>query len=480
MSIMQAITAVVNSMKKIINRDVTDEMVKLTRLAIPLCVTFLSIYFITLTELIIVGRLGVVELAAVGLAFDMIIMFDLIGIGLLTTLTVLVTQALSRGDERQVAVILRTGLMIALFLGLLGMGWVSLVPKLMEVTGQDPRVLPPARTYVVAVVLSILPVFFSEVFSSIASARGQKMLNRVAIIWAVGVAVNIPFTWFMVLGTSEIGGDFKGWGLTGAGISRVMITAAIAGFEFYFCGARDYLISAKGEMMAWLTRHEFKEAALKIVKQGLPVALSFFFEFTMFVAIGLMIGRYGADWLAANKMVVTVLELAFFISSSFAMAGMIRVTAVIEQPIADRTKMIRRIGLTALFLAMSIMTVFIGMMVFFPRVIVGFFLDLQNPENQAAIGAAVILFAIAGIFQILDTVQTVMSRLLRGFQDVRLPMIIALSGYWGVGVAGGMLVSHYSQQPASLWWALASGLGMVAFLMSWRFWYMSGRFAKGK
>ncbi|MCX8500423.1 MAG: MATE family efflux transporter [Alphaproteobacteria bacterium] len=455
----------------LLSAETRRDAIDLIRLAGPISVTFLSSYFITLTELTIIGRLGVVELAAVGLSFDLIVIFELLGIGLLTTLTVLCTQALARGDERRAAVVLRSGILVTAILGTIGMVWIAMVPQLMQLTGQGGQVIVAAKTYVVAVIISIIPGLLGETVSSLASARGPKMLNRVALIWAVGVLVNIPLTWFMVLGFGGVGG----WGLTGAGLSRVLIGSAIVACEFYFCGVWQVVMKRKGEFLPWLTWQEFKSTAQQILHQGLPVALSFMFEFTMFVAIGLMIGRFGADWLAANKMVVSVLELAFFLNVSLGYAGMIRITAIREDHSVGLRNRLRRIGLVTLGLAMCPMAVFIVLMEFFPRFIIGFFIDLDRVENHSAIAAAISLFAIAGVFQLADTVQSVSSRLLRGFADTRWPMVFALSGYWLVGIGGGLLVGHYFQLPALLWWALAAGLSLVAALMSGRFWLLSGR-----
>ena len=455
----------------LISRASQREAIDIIKLAGPISVTFLSSYFITLTELTIIGRLGVVELAAVGLSFDLIVVFELLGIGLLTTLTVLCTQALARGDERLAAVVLRTGILVTAILGAIGMVWIALVPQLMQVTGQDEQVIAAAKTYVLAVILSIIPGLLGETVSSLASARGAKMLNRVALIWAAGVLVNIPLTWFMVLGFGGVGG----WGLTGAGLSRVVIGSAIVAAEFYFCGAWQVVMKRKGELLPWLSWTEFKTTAQQILHQGLPVALSFLFEFTMFVAIGLMIGRFGADWLAANKMVVSVLELAFFVNVSLGYAGMIRITRLREAKSYNLCARQRRIALVTLSLALCPMALFIALMEFFPRFIIGFFIDLEPAENHAAIAAAISLFAIAGVFQLADTVQSIVSRLLRGFGDTRWPMVFALSGYWLVGIGASLVLGHFFQAPSLLWWALAAGLSLVAILMSGRFWLLSGR-----
>ena len=56
------------------------------------------------------------------------------------------------------------------------------------------------------------------------------------------------------------------------------------------------------------------------------------------------------------------------------------------------------------------------------------------------VALAVQYLAIAAVFQLVDGAQAVAAGVLRGLQDTRVPMMIALFGYWVVGFGTAMLL----------------------------------------
>ena len=77
-----------------------------------------------------------------------------------------------------------------------------------------------------------------------------------------------------------------------------------------------------------------------------------------------------------------------------------------------------------------------GALVFWtwPEGLVGLFLDPGNPNAPAVLAYAVPLLLVAAAFQTVDSLQAVGSGLLRGVQDTRVPMLMALFSYWAVGL----------------------------------------------
>jgi len=61
--------------------------------------------------------------------------------------------------------------------------------------------------------------------------------------------------------------------------------------------------------------------------------------------------------------------------------------------------------------------------------------------------------------------------MLRGLHDARVPMVIALAGYWGVGLSLGAALAFLTPLAGlGLWIGLACGLAVVAvaLIMRWR------------
>jgi MATE family multidrug resistance protein len=85
------------------------------------------------------------------------------------------------------------------------------------------------------------------------------------------------------------------------------------------------------------------------------------------------------------------------------------------------------------------------------------------------VALAVQFLGIAALFQLADGAQAVAAGVLRGLQDTRAPMLIALFGYWVVGFGTAVLLGfglHW--QGVGIWWGLFAGLAAAGALLLWR------------
>ncbi len=86
--------------------------------------------------------------------------------------------------------------------------------------------------------------------------------------------------------------------------------------------------------------------------------------------------------------------------------------------------------------------------------------------DAAVVAAVVLLLPVAGIFQVFDGIQVVSAGVLRGVGDTRVPMLVNLLGFWGVGLpVSAVLAFQVGMGPPGVWWGLAVGIGVVAILL---------------
>ena len=90
-----------------------------TRLAGPLAVTQLAQFSLTLTDTVLIGRVGGDALAAVGLGSTLYIVVYLLCMGILAAVPPLAAQAYGARNPRQMRRIVRQGLWIATLLSLI-------------------------------------------------------------------------------------------------------------------------------------------------------------------------------------------------------------------------------------------------------------------------------------------------------------------------------------------------------------------------
>src|SRR3546814_18810322 len=89
------------------------------------------------------------------------------------------------------------------------------------------------------------------------------------------------------------------------------------------------------------------------------------------------------------------------------------------------------------------------------------------------------VLVVAAAFQLFDGAQTVAAGVLRGLQDTRVPMVIAVCGYWLAGYGTAIYLGVWTPLAGvGIWNGLAVGLVVVAALLpvSWR---MRGRLGVG-
>ena len=111
-----------------------------------------------------------------------------------------------------------------------------------------------------------------------------------------------------------------------------------------------------------------------------------------------------------------------------------------------------------------------------PEFIISAYLDIHDPANAILLGFAVQFMAIAAFFQLFDGLQTVAAGALRGLQDTKVPMVIAIFGYWLPGFGGALALAFLTPlRGQGVWFGFAIGLAVVALMLLYR-WHRRERF----
>ena len=174
-------------------------------------------------------------------------------------------------------------------------------------------------------------------------------------------------------------------------------------------------------------------------------------------------GRIGPTELAGHTIALQLAALAFQVPMGVAQAATIRVGYFYG---ARNTAGIARAGWSALVIGGGFMLLTASAMLFAPTFIIRLYVDPDAPRNAALVAFAVQYMVVAAAFQLFDGVQAVAAGALRGLQDTRVPMWLALFGYW----------IYTPLEGTGVWIGLAVGLIVVAVLLTWR-WARRGRLA---
>ena len=433
-----------------------SELGAIAALSGPMALTNVAQLAMGATDVMMMGWVGPGTLAAGALGTNLYFVVMIFGIGLLNAAAPLIASAQGR-DAADVGDVRRTvqqSLWLAVCVAV--PSWCALwwSRAILVAMGQDAALAAAAGAYVRTMQWSLLPFLGFLVLRSFISALERPGWSLV--IGLCAVALNALGNWCLMLGHCGC----QPMGIVGSGLATLLSTlvmaaaiAAVVHFDPQF---------NRFDLFGGLLRPDWPRFRA-LLRLGLPMAATLSFEVTIFNAAVFLMGLISAAALAAHAIAIQLAALTFMVPLGIGHAATIRVGRALG--LGD-TAAIGRAGWTALVLATTFMIATSMTMIVAPRLLISAFLDIHDPANADVVRLATSFLALAALFQIADGAQAVGSGVLRGLQDTRMPMLYALTGYWGIGLPLGVLLAFPLRLGGiGIWIGLATGLAVVAGLM---------------
>ena len=439
-------------------RHWVSELAALFALGWPLVAAQVAQNALFTTDVVMMGWLGPQALAAGALATSLVNLFLLFGIGLVGVVAPMVAQARGARDIKSVRRTVRQGLWMAILLAAILIPIVWQVRPIFHLLGQADAVAILADGFTHTAAWVFLPGLMLIVLRSFLAAHGAT--RAILVITIGGVGLNAFIDWVLMFGNL----GFPRLELVGAGLSTSLVNAAMLGAMLVYIQLhrryRRYHILARFLKPDWA---RFRD----ILRIGGPIGLTLFAESGMFSAASVLMGILGTNELAAHAIAIQCAAMTFMVPLGLSQATTVQVGYAYgaRSPEAIARAGWTSIGLTAIFMSATCLTFLL-----FPHQIVGLFLDATAPQNQAALGLAATYLGIAALFQLFDGGQVIAAAALRGLSDTRMPMLVALGGYWLCGFPIAYLAGFtFGLRGLGVWLGLASGLAVVALVLTVRF-----------
>jgi putative efflux protein, MATE family len=406
-------------------------------------------------DTLMVGRVGVVPLAACAFANTLLAVVFVFGFGVMSSVTVRASQAFGAG--RGTEVVHRAGILLGAGLGAVLLCILLALLPVLHWFGQPPDVNAAAPGYLVLTAMSLVPAMMLTAEKGFAESLSRPWLP----FWIVlgGVLLNVLLNWIFIFG--KLGAPALG--LTGAGLAT-FLARCVAVAALMLCMRRSsyfrkFLVRADdGRTIGSELR-----ALLRI---GLPAGGQLLAEVTAFASASIMMGWIGVNALAAHQIAITCAATTFMVPLGLGMAVTVRVGQTLG---AGALNDVRPIAFGGLGMGVGVMACTAVGFLLFPQQIAGLFV-----ADPAVRSVAATLLVIAGMFQIVDGAQIIMMNALRGLSDVSVPMGIAVGSYWGVALPTSWLLAFpVGLGPQGIWIGLAAGLLAASVALTWRFWRKS-------
>ncbi len=428
------------------------EALAVVRLATPVALVQVGMMLMGTVDAMMLGRYSERALAAGALGNSVSFGLITFPMGILMALDPLVAQAWGAESHVRIGRHFKQGLLLAAVLAVPLSAVMWRTEGLLLLTGQHPEIAADAAAYIWVIAAGNLPFLLFVAVRQTLQAMSLIRPAAIAIVIANGVNVVANYTLiFGHFGLPELGVVGSAWATS---ISRwVMLCGLVAAARPV---VKRYLAGSWRPLMA-------ARAFLQPLRLGVPIGVQVSLEMWLFMAVALMMGNLGPTELAAHQIALTLAALAFMVPLGISGAAATRVgNAIGRRDVAGA----RRAAAVCLVLGVAVMSLSALAFVLAPEPLSRLF-----TAEAGVIAVAVVLLPVAAAFQIFDGLQVVAIGALRGAADIRVPAVIALVGYWGLGLPlGAFLAFRAGMGPQGPWWGLTVGLGSVAILVVARLW----------
>ena len=233
----------------------------LVAIAIPISLQALLQNFVNMLDTIMIGRLGSVEIAAVGLGNQIFFILNMILFGITSGGGVFIAQFWGKKDIAGIRKSLGLMTVIAIFTSVIFTILGLFIPhKMISLYSPDPQVIQVGGTYLRYVCLSYIPTAIS--FSITLALRSTERVKLPLVCTAISLSINLIANYLLIF-------------VAGLGVKGASIATIIARFiELFILVIWSY--SHKYEICGKLKEHlgYNKNFVFKYIKIALPVIIN--------------------------------------------------------------------------------------------------------------------------------------------------------------------------------------------------------------
>ena len=453
-------------------RAYLTEMRTQLSLAVPALLAQVAMISMGFVDMVMTGRVGTVDMAAVALAGSLWVPLVLFGQGLLLAVTPCVAQlrgAGAHGGEHLQGVghVMRQGVWMALAISVplilivyalsFHLADMGVKGDLGVMTGQYLRAIVwGAPAYLLFVALRC-------------GMEGMALMRPAMFAGFMGLLINIPSNYVLIFGKfglPALGGP--GTGVATAIVYWVMFLTMVV-YVVRQPHLRALMVLRAWDRPAWATLR-------KLAGIGFPGALAMLFEVTLFAAVALLIAPLGAIQVAGHQVALNFSSLLFMVPLSIGTAATIRTGFALGRRSVEAVRIASRSSwLLACMAAVCTATVTILWR--------GQIAAVYN-DDPVVLGLASHLLLFAATYQLTDAVQVVSVGILRGYNDTRAILCATLVSYWALALPLGYTLGRTHLWgdplgPQGFWTAFIVGVSVAAVLLFFRVRVLERRLLSG-
>ena len=422
-------------------------------LLVPILITQLGMFSMVFFNTIMSGRYSSSDLAGVAIGTSIWSpIFNGIS-GIFLAVSPIAAQRFGQKKNDEVSSIVKNGIFLSIFVAviIIILGYFLLNP-ILDLMRLSPKVQDTAFDYLVGLSFGLLPLFIFNVLRSFIYALGKTRV--IMVIMLLSLPINLVLNYVLIfgkLGFPELGG-------VGAGYATAITDWIFLGMTIFIVIKQDpfssFRVFSNVKEFSW-------EQCKEILKIGVPMGLSVFFETTVFALVTILLSKFNVTTIAAYQSALNVVSFIYMIPISISTALTVLVGFEVG---ARRYKDAKQYSWLGVGIAVLI-AIGTGLVVVAFRYQVA---GLYSTEAAViSLTANFLIFAL--FFQISDAIQATAQAALRGYKDVNIAFIMTLVAYWLICLPTGYLLANFTNLGARGYWiGLTVGLLAAGIALSIR------------
>lgn len=419
------------------------------RLAWPVILEMLGIMLVSILVTAMVGRLGAVSLAAVGLAtmvqFSTAMIFAAAGTGA----AAIVSREVGAGNWKGVKVITGQAILLAALCGTaLAVAGYFAAGQIFAVIGADPAVAALAAALLK--IMYLFTPFYLVMAVGNAILRGMGQTRGAFLITTASNILALTVSYLLIFGRGlpELGAYGAAWGTALSQLAGgFLVIAALF--------ANDRTRLRPGLVISWQPAVVSRILAVSLPAAGEQVAMQ-----GGRIVFTFMLAGVGAVQFAAHQIAVQAESISFMPGFGFSVAAMTLTGVQLGRGLAHRAEqyvwLTNRIALISMA-AMSLV------FLLFARPLTGLFID-----DPAVVHWGTLLVMIAALEQPTIAVTYVLGGALRGAGDTRWPMYVTTAGVWLARIPLAYLFLIVWRCDITVAWYITAGDFLLRSIVLWR------------
>ena len=263
---------------------------KIIQLSYPIVIGQLGIVLMGTADVIMVGKLESINLAAVSLANSIYFVICILGIGTLSAVSPLVAQSKGAEKPAECGSLFKQAIVAACILSIFICGIVYVLTQNLHWFGQSEKLIALTKNYLHLLNLGTLPLLIFIAIKQYSDGLGFTKVSAVLTLIALGI--NIILNWILIYGN---------WGAPALGLYGTGLATTISRV---FMGIAIYFYVKKAAIYKPYLQEKSKEKEgrflLQIFNIGFPSGLQYFFEVGAFAFAAIMIGWISESAMAAH------------------------------------------------------------------------------------------------------------------------------------------------------------------------------------